>query len=98
MVVMLKTWAHKLANARLTLHIDNIGVCKNDDIMELIRELFSILFTNNMECHCIYIESSCNVVTDALSRWDFHTFKRVKPESSIRVTLPAKVEFYDQLI
>ncbi len=86
-VVMLKTWCHNLTNNRISLHIDNQiivhainnGVCKNDDIMELIRELYSILFQNNMECHCIYIESSHNVIADVLSKLDFNTFWNFKP-------------------
>ena len=105
-VVMLKTWSRKLANTRLTLHIDNQvvvhsinnGVCKNEDIMELIRELFAILFANNIECFCIYIESSRNVAADALSRLDFATFKKVKPESSLTMTLPEKIKYYNQWI
>ncbi len=50
-VVMLKTWCKNLTNNRFTLHINNQvivhvinnGVCKNDDIMELIKELYSII-------------------------------------------------------
>ncbi len=47
--------------------------------MELFRELYSILFQNNKECHFIYVESAHNVLADALSRLDFHTFRKFKP-------------------
>ena len=105
-VVMLKTWCIELANHRLTLHIDNQvvvhsinnGVCKNNDIMELIRELYSILFQNNMECHCIYIQSAHNVLADALSRLDLHTYRQLRPGASMKMTTPAYIKFYDHQI
>ncbi len=105
-VVMFKTWCQNLTNDRITLHIDNQvivhainnGVCKNDGIMELIRELCSILFQNNMECHCIYIESSHNVTADALSMLDFNTFLYFKPSASINMITPSKIKYYGQTI
>ncbi len=66
--------------------------------MEFIRELYSILFQNNMECHCIYVEKAHNVLTDALSRLDFHTFRKFKPGASQNVTLPAEIQYYGQTI
>ncbi len=76
MVIMLNTWCHSLANNRITLHVENQvvahsinnGVCKNNDIMELFRELYSILFQNNMECNCIYVERAHNVLADWIFR------------------------------
>ncbi len=56
--------------------------------MELIGDLYSILLQNNMKCHCIYIESSLNVIADALSRLDFNTFWNFKPNASIEMTTP----------
>ena len=102
-VVMLKTWCRELANNRLTLHIDNQvvvqsvnnGVCKNNDIMELIRELYSIMFQSNIECNCIYVPSAHNVLADALSRLDFPTFRKFRPSASLSMTLPAPIKFYD---
>ncbi len=57
----------------------NNEVCKNYDIMELIRELYSILSQTNMECHCMYMESSHNVIADALSRLEFYILPYFKP-------------------
>ncbi len=106
MVIMLKTWCHSLGNKRITLHIDNQvvvhsinnGVCKYNDIIELIRELYSILFQNNMECHFICVESAHNLLANTLSRLDFHTFRKFKPGTSQNVIRRTEIQYYGQTI
>ncbi len=72
------TFDHFFPNARVTLYIDNEAVCycvnnavsKNDDWMELIRELYYILVKFNLECHAIHLRSEQSYVADAISRLD----------------------------
>ncbi len=71
---------------------------KNDDMVELIGDLYSILFQSNIEYHCIYIERSHNIIADTLSRLDFNTFCYLKPNASINMTTPSKIKYYGQVI
>ncbi len=51
-----------------------------------------------MECHCIYIESSHNVIADALSRLDLNTFWYFKPNAYINMTTPSNIKYYGQAV
>ncbi len=46
-----------------------------------------------MECHCIYVESAHNVLANALSKLDFHTFRKFKPGAFQYMTLPAEIQY-----
>ncbi len=83
------TFGHLFPTARVTLHIDNEAVCyclnnavsKNDDWMELTRELYYILAKFNLERHAIHLRSEHNYVADAISRLDYVKFCVVRPNA-----------------
>ncbi len=58
----LKTFGKLMTNAKVNLYIDNQAVChcvnnassKNDEWMELIRELYYIFVEYNMDCHMLH--------------------------------------------
>ncbi len=100
------TFGHFFPNARVTLHIDNEAVCycvnnvvsKNDDWMELIRELYYILVKFNLECHTIHLRSEQNYVADAISRLDYVKFCAVRPNADRYMYPPADIGFYGSVM
>ena len=96
-----KTWIHRFANRRICLFTDNENAktwinksssrCKNS--MVLIRMITLEAMKHNVRISAKYIESSENVLSDALSRGDLKRFWENAPESmNIQQTLvPADI-------
>ncbi len=59
----------------------NNAVSKNDDCMELIRELYYILVKFNFECHTFHLRSEQNYEADAISRLDYVKLCAVRPNA-----------------
>jgi hypothetical protein len=62
-----------------TVHIINKGRSKVQDIMKLMRKLTWLSATNNFTFSSKHIPGVKNVISDALSRFDFQTFRKVAP-------------------
>ncbi len=76
----------------------NNAVSKNDDWMELIRELYYILVKFNLECHAIYLRSEQNYVADTISRLDYVKFRAFRPNGDRYMYSPADIEFYGSVV
>ena len=77
------TRAPALAGTKVLLYCDNMSVChiinsgvsKNVDIMKLVRTLFFVCASFNIECRSVHLSSLDNAIADSLSRLDFIRFK-----------------------
>ena len=69
-----------------TVHIINKGRSKVQDIMKLMRKLTWLAATNNFTFSSKHIPGVKNVISDALSRFDFQTFRKVAPEADVQAT------------
>jgi len=105
-VKAVKTWAKELENKRIILNVDNMAAChcinkgcsKNADLMELIRALYFILVQHNIECRAFYLPSEANVCADAISRYNFETFRKARPSAGDVMYSPIDFCFYGDLI
>ncbi len=101
-----KTFGKLMTNTKVTLHIDNQAVChcvnnasgKNDEWMELIRELYYILVEYNMVCQAVYITSADSIVADAISRYDFQRLRLVHPNANINMVPPSDINYFGMAI
>ena len=86
-VVAAYLWGHLWCRKRIMFHCDNEAVVnivnkgrsKMADIMKLMRTLTWLSVRNNFIIHCKHIPGVKNVIADALSRFNFQTFRAAAP-------------------
>ena len=95
-VMSCATWGNVLRKKRILFHCDNLavvhiiqnGVCKNSDIMTLVRTLFYICAKYNIECSAVHVVGVLNQAADALSRGQLSKFYSLIPDADRHATLP----------
>ncbi len=105
-VKCIKTFARRLANRRIVLHVDNQvachsinnGTCKCPDMMELIRSMYYVLAQYGIECRAMYIPSEQNTRADALSRLDYRGFRGDHENANVHMSCPEDIDYYGVLI
>ena len=83
-------WGDKLANSKLILHCDNLGVVgiinkqssRCPHIMSLLRKLVLTCLKHNIMVRSCYINTKANIVSDALSRFQWARFAAAAPNAS----------------
>lgn len=93
-------WGEELRNKRVLFHCDNTQVVSvinnktssNDHIMILVRYLVLACLRNNIMVRAKYVESTKNVITDALSRFLIQKFRQLAPYADFYPT-PIPKEF-----
>jgi hypothetical protein len=69
-----------------TVHIINKGWSRVQDIMKLMRKLTWLAATNNFTFSSKHIPGVTNVISDALSRFDFQTFRKEALDADVQAT------------
>ena len=95
-VMSCTTWGDVLRKKRILFHCDNLavvhiiqnGVCKNSDLMTLVRTLFYICTKYNIECSAVHVVGVLNQAADALSRGHLSKFYSLIPDVDRHATLP----------
>ena len=98
-VLSVATWGEQWAGKRILFHCDNQCVCqilrsgtsRNPALMKLIRQLFFITASYQIEFGSVYINTKVNDIADSLSRLDFSKFWRLVPDAEVVMTTPAKL-------
>ena len=83
------TWGHQLRNKQIVVHCDNLaivtvwksGSCKNPSIMKVIRALFLLCASLNINLLTRHIEGHKNLSADALSRLQVDKFFTINPDA-----------------
>lgn len=68
-----------LCDNEAVVNIVNKGRSKMADIMKLMRTSTWLSVRNNFIIHCKHIPGVKNVIADALSRFNFQTFRAAAP-------------------
>jgi len=105
-VKAIATWGRHMCNKRIMIHCDNAavvfivnsGTSKDIHIMKLVRSLFYLMATNNLEIRVAHIEGIKNTQSDALSRLQMNRFFALKPEANNIMTMPATFHYDDNVI
>ena len=100
------TWCRFLANKKVLLYCDNesvtyivnSGTSRDPEIMKLMRTLFFICASHNIEFKCQHIPGKLNIGSDHLSRDRIDHFFRHYPSANPYMTLPAKILYDGQFI
>ena len=93
-VVSALLWSHKWVGKRILFRVDNAAVCaiitkgrsKSAPIMNLMRKLSWLTFTNNFVIHVSHISGVKNCIVDSLSHLKFQTFRRLVPSADMSST------------
>ena len=93
-VVVTVLWGHFWSTKRIvfycdnesTVHIINRGRSKVTDIMKLMRMLTWLAAKNNFTIYSEHVPGVPNVISDALSRFDFQTFRAAAPTAEVKGT------------
>ena len=67
------------------------GTCRNDIIMDLVRDLFYISAKHQFEMSACYVNTKANDIADALSRLQFNRFRNLAPSADDNMTMPVFV-------
>jgi hypothetical protein len=70
----------------MNLQYINKGRSKVTDIMKLMRKLTWFAAKNNFTIYSEHIPGVPNVISDALSRFDFQTFRAAAPTAEVKGT------------
>ena len=89
-VVALAIWGEQLSNKHIIFHIDNqalvgilqTGHTQSEEVIPLIRVIYSLGLKYNITFHAEYISTRHNVAADALSRFNFQEFRRYCPDAA----------------
>jgi len=87
-------FGYLFSRRRILLHCDNMavvyivnsGTSKDPDMMCLVRSLFFVCASHDLEVSCVYIASKANNIADALSRLDIVQFRHAAPAASALCT------------
>ena len=98
-VLTIATFAYKLRNRQVIMHIDNqsmqrcitSGTSKVPDIMGLIRSLYYYTTIHNIDYRCIHIGTHTNVESDLLSRLRLTEFFIICPNACPKMSRPARI-------
>ena len=94
------TWGSSWRNKQIKFYTDNLvivevwkkGTCTNKNIMRLVRHLFFFTAKHNINIIFEHLPGRHNYLADALSRLQVLQYRRLAPESDLRVTpLPDKI-------
>ncbi|KAK6178597.1 hypothetical protein SNE40_013350 [Patella caerulea] len=99
-VVAAVLWGHTWTKKRImfhcdneaTVHIFNKGTSKNSDIMKLMRSLIWSAAVNNYTIKSVHIPGKFNIISDALSRFQFQRFRQAAPRAALYPTQVPKRE------
>ena len=102
-MVACNTWGHMLRRKRVLFYCDNIsvvniiqnGTSKSSDIMHLVRMLFYVCASHNMECSSVHIAGIQDEAADAISRDQITRFRSLVPDADTTPTPPAKLQIYE---
>ena len=86
--VAISTWGVVLANKQIMVFCDNLdvvtiwrsGTCKNKHIMNLMRKLFFVCASHNINLFTHHIPGHCNILADHLSRLQMGKFRHGSAE------------------
>lgn len=95
-VLALYLWACDLRNKKIVFRIDNSALVsavnkqtsKDKQIMKLIRSLVLLTMLNNIQFRAIHIDGACNVIADAISRFQMQRFRSLAPAADL---IPAMI-------
>lgn len=97
-VVASLLWGHQWSGQRIVFMCDNIatvqvinkGRSKSAPLMQLMRRLTLCAMMNNFVVTAKHIPGKFNAIADALSRFQFQTFRQLVPDAELEPeTLPA---------
>ena len=83
--VAISTWGTVLANKQIMVFCDNLdvvtiwrsGTCKNKHIMNLMRKLFHMCASHNINLFTKHIPGHCNILADHLFRLQEEKFHHI---------------------
>ena len=100
------TFGEQLKDSKLKVMVDNQAICfainsgsiKCVQSMELIRTLYYLLCTHNIDIKAEYIHTKDNVWADALSRLDMNRFWDTCHDAQRSMSFPSEVKYFDTYI
>ena len=89
-IIAAKTWGHSWTGKRIIVRSDNTGAvtaintgaCRQEIMIELIRELWFICCTHSFEIRAIHVAGVVNVDADDLSRGAIDKFRQNNPTAN----------------
>ena len=75
--------------------VTNSGSCKNEQVMCLVRCLFFICASHNIECRSVHISTHKNVIADSLSRLDMERFRSNAPRAQPHPVAPSSIDWWN---
>ncbi|KAK3103148.1 hypothetical protein FSP39_016826 [Pinctada imbricata] len=82
-------WGESLQSSKIVMQVDNLAVVhilnnktsKSPRVMSLLRPLLQKLLQFNIQLHCMHVPGYTNVIADAISRFQWDTFRQVAPHA-----------------
>ncbi|KAK3097250.1 hypothetical protein FSP39_008066 [Pinctada imbricata] len=82
-------WGESLQSSKIVMQVDNLAVVhilnnktsKSPRVMSLLRPLLQNLLQFNIQLHCMHVPGYTNVIADAISRFQWDTFRQVAPHA-----------------
>ena len=98
-VMGIATFGHYMSNQYVSMYTDNqaiqacinSGVCKDPQIMCLIRALYYYVVKYNIRYRAFYVSTHMNGPADSISRNEFNRFKTLCPLADLEPTLVGHV-------
>jgi hypothetical protein len=90
-VLSIIIWGNKLANKKITFHIDNQALVailnkhtsKSEHVMVLVRALVLKCMVHNILFRAEYISTKSNIIADAISRKQWTRFRHAAPNAQM---------------
>ena len=98
--IAFSTWATKLTNSFVKLHVDNLALVytlnkqssKDELVMDVIRKIVLLCLNQNIMFEATHIAGLDNSLADSLSRGRPGTFFKLKPDADINPTFFVPLE------
>ena len=101
-VMALSIWGSDFSYKRLLIHCDNQSVVhilqkgssKSKAMMHLVRSLVFVCMKHNIDFKIEYINTHCNDIADALSRFENDKFYLLAPDADKKMTKPVDIDVF----
>ena len=95
-VVAAHIWGHNWERRRILFYSDNSaavdaiesGLPRHPHLSALVRELARLSILKNFSVKAVHVPGKLNAIADALSRFDFQEFRRLRPDANRSPTRP----------